>query len=424
MYTIRNFLNSARSNPFVTGTAVMFIGSMSINVINYLYHLIMGRMLGPESYGALASIYSILYIASIIPLSTSVTIVKFVSAAKNLKAKANVYYGIRNIVKNIAIAGCVLIVVTSPVVAGFLHISSILPIALVGPIFYFSVMAIFDQAALQGILKFNGVVVSNLVSSGGKLSLGVLLILLGTHIQGAIFAVFVSVFCAYLITQIHIRKSFRRVSVKNNNFSNIFLYSIPVFIQALAFTSLFTVDLILVKHLFPEYEAGLYAALSTLGKIIYFASSPISTVMFPLVSGKRSKGEKYRYIFYISFVLTFIASSIATLVYLLLPELMISTLYGVRYVPGAESLVWMALFISVYTLCQLLTNFLLSINHTNVSYFSLIAAIIQVPLIWTFHETLTQVIQISLITVCCLFISLIGYMLYRELQLSHAQTTG
>ena len=44
----------------------------------------------------------------------------------------------------------------------------------------------------------------------------------------------------------------------------IFIWSI----QALAFTSFFTTDLILVKHFFPPFEAGIYAALSTLGKII------------------------------------------------------------------------------------------------------------------------------------------------------------
>ena len=60
-------------------------GSMLSNVVNYLYHLAMGRILGPVDYGILASLFSIFYIIGIVPLSSSVSIVKFVSTAKNKK---------------------------------------------------------------------------------------------------------------------------------------------------------------------------------------------------------------------------------------------------------------------------------------------------------------------------------------------------
>lgn len=76
---IKNLLK----HPLFSGSFVMIAGSMAINVVNYIYHLLMGRILGPVDYGTLASVYSLLYIVTIIPTSASVSIVKFISSAKD-----------------------------------------------------------------------------------------------------------------------------------------------------------------------------------------------------------------------------------------------------------------------------------------------------------------------------------------------------
>lgn len=390
---------------------------MAVNAVNYLYHLLMGRVLMPEGYGILASIFSLIYIVCIVPLTTSVAVVKFVSGAKTIEEQGKIYFSLNQKIKKGALYGSLVLAVISPIIANYLHIPDVLAVATIAPIFYFSVLMIFDQSALQGTLQFFGVVFSNGVASVGKLIFGLLLIYVGMYVKGATFGIVIAMALAYVATQIFIRKRFTLKKGKEVvDLTDLIKYSLPVFFQALAFTSLFTVDLILVKHFFPEREAGLYAALSTLGKIIYFASSPIGSVMFPIVSKKRSHGEPYHKIFLASLAITVLTSGFIVLLYWLFPHSVITTLFGDKYAAGESSLIWMGIFIAIYTVCQLLVNFFLSISKTKLAFLPVAAAILQIILIFMYHENLTQVIQVSVVSVSLLLFALSGYLAYSALQ--------
>ena len=89
---------------------------MLTNVVNYLYHLVMGRLMGPVEYGVLASLYSILYIISIVPMSTSFAMVKFVSSAKNEKELSSVYLALKKFVFKLALVGMLVVLLLSPVI--------------------------------------------------------------------------------------------------------------------------------------------------------------------------------------------------------------------------------------------------------------------------------------------------------------------
>jgi len=73
------------SSQLISGSLVMGVGTVIGGGGNYLYHLLMGRMLGPIDYGILASLISLSYLLGI-PMGTlGLVIVKFVSAFKGKK---------------------------------------------------------------------------------------------------------------------------------------------------------------------------------------------------------------------------------------------------------------------------------------------------------------------------------------------------
>ncbi len=115
-------VKSVTSNPLFSGGMIMIVGSMVVNAVNYLYHLLMGRVLGPEQYGALASIYSVLYIISVVPQSSSISIVKFISRAKNRSERVHVYNSIHALTKKIAIIGTLALLIIAPIERQFLNI--------------------------------------------------------------------------------------------------------------------------------------------------------------------------------------------------------------------------------------------------------------------------------------------------------------
>lgn len=414
---MRKILN----NPLFSGSAVMIGGSLMANAVNYVYHLLMGRLLGPADYGVLASVFALLYIISIVPQSAGFAIVKFVSAAKTKKEVTDVYMSLRKFVFCLAWIMMLVVFLASPFMAKYLHIDNVFIVALVGLVLFASLITLVLQTTLQGLLVFWGQVGPTLVSSVGKLVIGLALILIGWGVFGAVLGIFLSVMLAFVYGSYLIRKQSFSKKYDQIKMRPFFVYALPVLIQALAFTSIFTVDLILVKHYLPEFDAGLYAALSTLGKIIYFAVQPISNVMFPIVSKRRAKGEAYRQVFYLSFLMAALGAGVIVGMFYLYPNLAIGILYGKDYLGATKELSWMGLFIAVYTLSYIVVSFLLSIGKTKIVLLPLVLAIAQIFLINRFHESILQVIQVSLMCVTLLFVGLGGYLGYYQISRIYAK---
>jgi O-antigen/teichoic acid export membrane protein len=245
--------------------------------------------------------------------------------------------------------------------------------------------------------------------------LGLVLVWIGFSVLGAMWAVVIAALVSYLVSRKMIVAYIDTKANPNNyHLKSFYKYSIPVLIQAFALTSFFTIDVILVKHFFSPFDAGIYAALSTLGKIVFFASSPITAVMFPIVSGRYTKGEKYKKILLASIGATVLISFGVVFLYFLFPNIAIGALYGKSYLSASSNLVWMGLFIAFYTVSYLLTNFFLSIGKTNIVYVPLIAAILQISGIWIWHNSLLGVIQISLTIMVMVCLTLLGYLRYNS----------
>lgn len=403
-------------HPLFSGSAIMFAGNMGANVVNYIYHIIMGRLLGPLEYGVLASLYSILYLVSIIPSSASVSIVKFISSSKKEKLYS-VYEAIRKLIFKIAIGLSLFMILITPIVSKFLHIDSYWSVLLIVPILFLSLVTLVNQSTAQGLLKFYGYIVPVLISSVFKLVFGVGLIIIGWSVFGAMFAIVLGCLFSFLYSIKFIKKNLKPTKVKLENLAPFFKYSGPVLVQSLAFTSIFTVDVLLVKHFLDPFSAGIYAALSTLGKIIFFATSPIAATMFPVVAKRKFQNEGYTKVFLLAFLMTTTIAVLITAFYWLFPNIAIGVLYGKDYLSAKTDLIWMGVFMLFYTLSNLLVNFYLSIGNTKIVYIPLVAAILQVVMIWIYHTSITQILHVSLFVSIAMFICLsvyTGYNLYND----------
>lgn len=412
---ITNFLK----HPIIAGSAVLVVGSMAANVVNLVYQVGMGKILLPADYGTLLSLYSILYILSIVPTSSSVSIVKFISSAEDEKERSGVYRSVKKFIFYVAAAGAIFVVLTSPLITRFLNMNDVFSVILTAGVFFFMIITLVNQASLQGVLKFMGVVVPNFVSAFIKLLLGVVFIYLGLSVRGAMLAVVIGAGLAYLLSEKMIDGHFKKKSSVELDMKKFLKYSGPVLLQAFAFTSLFTLDVILVKHFFSPYDAGIYATVSTLGKIVYFAAAPVASVMFPHISSRHAKGEKYYQLLFGSIGLTFIISVGIAAFYFLFPNLIINILYRSNYLAAAPLLFLMGLFISFLTMSNLLVNFFLSIDMTKIVVLPFLVAILQIISLWFFHRSLQQVIVISTLETAIMCVILFGILIKKWLKIYH-----
>ena len=349
---------------------------------------------------------------SIIPSSASVSIVKFISSARNSEIYST-YKVINNMIVKLALILSIFMATSSPFIAKFLHINNILSVFLITPILYISLLTLVNQSTSQGLLKFIGSVIPTLLSATLKLLIGVAFVLIGWSISGAMLAITIGLLVAYLYSHKYIKKHIKITKLLKVDIKPFLKYSEPVIIQSLAFTSIFTTDVLLVKHFLSPFDAGLYAALSTLGKIIFFAASPVAAAMFPVIAKRKSLNQNYTKIFLISFVITFLIAGSAALIFWLFPDLTIGLLYGNKYLSARTDLVWMGIFMFFYTLSNLLVNFYLSVGNTKIIFIPFTAALIQAITIWFNHDSITEVIHVSWIVTALMFVCLSIYTGYN-----------
>lgn len=399
-------------HPLFLGSAIMILGSNGVNFLNYLYRLVMGKMLGPESYGELAAVISLLGLLSIVSASISLVVVKYVSSAKSREEVEILINWFKNNILKLSLILFTIFLISAPQFAAFLNTRDVDYFYILAISFLFSLQSMLNRAILQGLFKFKEMVVSLFAENTAKLVLGILLVYLGFKVEGALIGFLIAIFLGWYITTFYLKSYFKKVKETNPNVKSMLNYSFPVLVQTFALTSLYSSDVLLVKHFFSPFEAGIYAALSTLGTIIFYGAGPISSVMFPLISQRQSKGLSYNKIFIYSLLLIGFFSAVLLFIYWIMPEFIIKLLYGPLYIQGSNLLVWFGIFMSLFTLCSLVISYNLSLGKTNVASLPFIAAAVQVILIWFIHDSLFSVVLISLGVTALLFIALLIYSTY------------
>jgi len=387
----------------------MLFGSTFANFIAFVYHMVFGRIVGPHEYGAIASILSLLSLISAAFTFFGLVIVKFVSSAKEEELPLLYTWFEKRMLGFGFVLGIVIFLVT-PILANFLHLEWY-KIFLIGPIVFLFLGSLLYRSFLQGLLKFGRFVILVNLELVIRFLVGLVLVILGMALLGIVIGIFFGALISFLLA-FYFMKEVRALKAGRNNLvttKEVLFYAIPVFLVTLAGTSLFTSDTILARHFLPPYAAGSYAALSKLGQIIFFATSPVSSVMFPLVSKKYSRKENYLAIFFLS-LLVILAISLGVLfVYTLFPKVAVYVLFGKEYLASAKHLIWFGIFMTIVSVVSLISNFFLAIGKTKVVVFSVLAAIGQIVAIVLFHSSVEDVIKASVISATLFLLVLLLY---------------
>lgn len=68
----------------LTGSSLLFASMMLVNVLNYGYALILGRVFGPAEYGAYASFISLFLLVSLLPLTLQQVTAKYAASEQSV----------------------------------------------------------------------------------------------------------------------------------------------------------------------------------------------------------------------------------------------------------------------------------------------------------------------------------------------------
>lgn len=382
--------------PALRQGAILFAASCLAGGLNYLYQIIMGRMLGPDHYGVFSSLVSILLLFSV-PASAVQTVIahytsRFEAHSRLGETKALLVSALKR-VSLYASMGTIMVILASPMIASFLHIGSVVPVMVLGAVLIPWMLSPIASGALQGLQRFNYLGVNLTLGAVGRIFVGIILVSAGLGVNGALGGSFASCVVMLLFGLVPLAFLFRdHTNTDDINMRDVYRYSGRVLLGYVSFAILTNMDVILVKHFFPPTEAGYYSAAATFGKIALFLPGAIAVVMFPKSSHLYALGRDAAAILKKSLLCVIALCAPVVIAYFAAPNFIVGLFFGESYSATVPLLGPLGLAMGLYALGNVLLLYYLSVHNT--AFLGIVAACaaIEVVSLAIFHHTLMQVV--------------------------------
>ncbi|MCJ7473109.1 MAG: hypothetical protein MUP02_09970, partial [Actinobacteria bacterium] len=135
---------------------ILFVFTSLTNFINFVYHIIMGRLLGPSEYGVLASVLSFLFIAGAIAVTIETVSAKYAStylAGHNTVMIKSFFYSITKRILLFTVVIFAIILLFLDRFTAFLKIDSTFPLIFLGIMIIENSLIAIGRGTVQGMKK-------------------------------------------------------------------------------------------------------------------------------------------------------------------------------------------------------------------------------------------------------------------------------
>ena len=410
------------NGEFTRSAASLFVALTVMNASNYLFHVIVSRFLGPQSYGALTALLALLLILSV-PLNVLQTTVAKRAAILREEGRApdvpSLSDAAMRVLTPVAIASCVGFALAAPLLAAFLHVAAS-SVALLGIYAIVSLLLAVPLGALQGTLRFRELAVVLLVGVGARLAAGTALAWVGYGVGGSLVATILAPAVSLAAAQ----RCLRGPRVRTSPRWSVSLLRGDFRLTLLglgAFWLLAAMDIVLARHFLRTTAAGYYASADILARALLFLPGAVSTAVFPrFVHVARSGAEARRW-------LRGTLGLVAAMSFIGLPVLVImrgwaiSIAFGSRYSPAGHLVPMLSLAMAFLALANLLVYFQIAAGtRSHVVLFS--GAGLELVLVALFHANGMQV-AIVVLCVSVLVTAVLGHTAFAVTREDEAQRT-
>jgi len=402
-------------NKFSTEQLFM-MSAMLVNGGNYLYNLILGRFLGPEKFADAAILVTLLLVLSFAAMTFQLVTAKF-----SVIFEDSVYQTfIATIYKSASIVGVVLgitiVLLSSELQVLFKTTSSSMFIVFgIGIPFYF-LMSV-NRGVFQGKKELISLSVTYQLEMMSRLAITFGLLCLFEVDSSLLIAI--GILCSFIVGLLPFEFKkipvFNRIKLKKPETKMVRNFFIITAFYEVTLIIINNSDILLVKHYFDSYEAGLYASLALIGRVVYFIAWMFVMLLLPTVVQLKKQGIStrpilFKYIIYI----VIIAASIVLACYLF-PNQIINILFGNEYIEIA-SLLWKYAFATgVFAVSNIFAYYYLSLDKYVPVIFSGIFGMLQIALIVQFHASLEQIVHVQIFAMILLLLVQIIFFILNDM---------
>jgi O-antigen/teichoic acid export membrane protein len=389
----------------VSGSVVLLTGSGLTTAINLAYNIAVARFLGPRGFGQATVVYTILTLISAVTLSFQIISAKLVAQEATPEGKAAVYRSFHRGAWACGILVALLLLVFQSAIANYLNLPSpaLVAILAIGAAFYVPLGS--RRGYIQGTYGFRRLAANLVVEGAFRLGGSVLMILLGFGVEGVIAANAAAVLVAYLTAA-------PKLAGRTPNplrLSNALRETSQALVFFFGQVVINNCDIVLVKHFFLAKEAGLYAAVALVGRVIFAFSSAVVNSMFPLVAGTRHEERKDLRVIATSLLMVFVTGSVLAVGLGFAPAGIWKGFFGAGFeIAGKYNFSYLlalyAITTIVFSLSVVIITFEMSYKIANTSWVQLAFSGVVIAAICRFHSSLREVILVQLILMVALLI--------------------
>lgn len=389
---------SITKKPTITQEQFFMLSVLTVNGGNYLYNLLLGRILGPEQFSDAAILITMLLVLSFVAMTFQLAAAKFAVTLSNSVFGAFV----KKIYKNAIMVGVffgAMVVVFAKDLQVLFHTSSSMMFTIFGigvPLYF--LMSV-NRGFFQGKKEFKLLSITYQAEMLTRLALTLILVLMFQSQSSVVIAVGVLV---SLVVGLFPLKFDKKHFTSKVAFPKKELTQIKKFFVITAFYELSQIiinnsDILLVKHYFDGYEAGLYASLALIGRIVYFVAWMFVMLLLPTVVQLKKEGKDttkvlMKYVSYIAIIATAIVLACA-----MFPTFIVQILFGSEYVQIAPLLWKYAFATGIFAVANIFAYYFLSLDKYVPVLVSAIFGALQVFLVIVYHSSLEQVVHVQMI---------------------------
>lgn len=395
---------------------LFMITILFVNGGNYLYNLLLGRILGPAEFSDAAILITLLLILSFVGMTFQIVSAKY---AVLLEENYLITF-IKLITKYAAFLGVLFgisIVFFYQDLQAIFHTKT----AWMFFIFGFGIPLYFLMSVNRGLYQgqnvLNKLATTYQTEMASRLVLTIGAIFLLPNIQSSII-VASGIVMSFVFGIFPFQKLIFK-GLKSVETPEIDTRSITTFFALTAFYELTQIiinnsDIILVKHFFDNQQAGLYASLALIGRVVYFVAWMFVMLLLPKVIQMKKENQDtlpilLKYVGYIVLLSTSIVLFTA-----LFPEFVVNVMFGKAYV-SISFLLWKyALATSLFAVANIFAYYYLSLNQYLPVVVSAFLGSAQIGLIIAYHNSLEQVVHMQIIAMVILLFFQLCYFFYKN----------
>jgi O-antigen/teichoic acid export membrane protein len=374
---------------------VLALGTGISSLLRIAYVVYAARELGPAAYADLYAGLSLVFLFATGMAPISGTVSRFTSlylAADDRGALAGLLRFARSQVRRIALG---LVVLAPLLVLGLrsqLSSSSLLPPVLIAAILPLALLIDLPRGLLRGAQRFWGFSLNIGIEAAVRLGVSVALLARSATVGSALLAYLLAALVTLPLGAAQTRAVGAGAGAEDKPADGRLLrrFGANFFLVAFLGAAVQNIDVLAVRNLFPDLEAGLYSAASSIAKVVALIYLPFGVLLLPSLTARfASERQPERTLTAIMGAFAGVALvAVATLS--LAGEAIVRLLFGADFVGAQPLIAPIGLAMTLAFLSIMLGQAFTAMNRFGFIPFYLAAVVAELIILWWTHASLSD----------------------------------